>query len=263
MSEVQELIELLEKKAPMTAMVAPSFPIVYDHRNLVGMLKRLGFLKVMEVTLGAEETNKMLQAALQNQPEARFITSPCPSLVRLVRAQYPELKPYLAFAVDSPMIASARIVQEKFPGTRPVFIGPCVAKKFESKEDYPELDILVLNYKEMTEVFGHFNFEPQPEDLGQRFDLEATHTRLYPISGGLAQSSFLREVLAEDQYEVVSGWERCKHALERFRLNEKVRVLDILFCDGGCINGAGVGSELTINQRQDRVIQYWLEGQST
>src|SRR3989344_3261970 len=155
--EAQELIDLLDKKPArnashsdaggekMVAMLAPSFPVVFDYPQIVGMLKRLGFKYVAEVARGAEETNKQLLALLKLHPDGRYITSPCPTIVRLVRNKYPELIPYLA-KIDSPMSALAKIIAKKYPDCKKVFIGPCFSKKSEAEEDRKELDILVLAY---------------------------------------------------------------------------------------------------------------------
>ena len=59
-TEQEELIKLIDGKEKMVAMVAPSFPVDFSHCNLLGMLKRLGFDKLFEVTRGAIETNNQL-----------------------------------------------------------------------------------------------------------------------------------------------------------------------------------------------------------
>ena len=260
-TEPQILIELIEQKQPIVAMLAPSFPIVYEAPNIIGKLKRLGFNHVVEVTIGAMNTNAAALEILKTNPKTRIITSPCASFVRMIRTKYPHLKQYLGFAADSPMVATARIVREKYPNHKPIFIGPCNAKKLEASEDYPELEILSVTYKQMKEVFTHFNFQDEANDINAQFDLEEPHTRLYPISGGLAQSSAVKDFLADEEIEVVSGWQNCEKALQRFEANDRVRLLDILFCEGGCINGPGIESPLSIEERREKIINYWKTGQ--
>jgi iron only hydrogenase large subunit-like protein len=257
MKELGELRQLLQNKTPMTAMLAPSFVIMYEYPQIVARLKKLGFAHVIEVTAGANLTNQAVIKVLQADPKSRFITSPCPSIVRMIRTKYPELKQYLAFAADSPMVATARLVLEKFPGTKPVFLGPCNAKTLEASEDYPELGILSVPYRDLDVLFQEFNIgevEAGPED---KFDIEFQQTRLYPISGGLAQSSEVKKILAADQIEVVSGWQQDEPALKKFATDEKVRLLDILFCNGGCVSGPGINSPLTLEQRREKVINFW------
>ena len=258
MTEIETLIDLLQKKQPLSAMLAPSFPVVYEYPQIVGKLKRIGFAHVVEVTAGAKRTNEMVVAALLKDPTSRFITSPCPSFVRMIRTKRPDVVPFLALSVDSPMVATAKIVHENYPQDKPIFIGPCNAKKFEANEDHPELNILSLTYKEMDEVFKAFNMVDDPNDATAKFNIEYAATRLFPISGGLAQSSGVRAILAEDEVEVVSGWTNSAEAIERFLQGNRVRLLDILFCEGGCVHGPGVDSPLSLEERRQKVLNYWL-----
>jgi len=256
MNEVDKLIELLSQKRELVALLAPSFPIAYKYPEIIGRLKKLGFSYVLEVAAGAKITNSSLVNELKTNPDSRFITSPCPSFVRLIRTKYPHLQKYLSKA-DSPMVASVKIAKEKWPKAKSVFIGPCLAKKKEAEEDYPELDILVLTYKEMDEVFKKLETNTQPFPETGDFDILGKETRLYPISGGLAQTSLARDILGSDEIQVVSGWKNCVLAIENFEKDSSVRLLDILFCEGGCVNGPGIDSLLTLEERRAKVINFW------
>jgi len=255
--EIEKLLELLEKKEKLVAMLAPSFVVDFSYPEIVGMLKRLGFKYVVEVARGAKETNRQLLALMKLYPEKRFITSPCPSIVRLIRNKYPELLPFLA-KIDSPMSATARIVLKEYPDCKRVFIGPCFAKKFEAKEDWPELEILVLTYREIQTIFEIKGIFPIEEDKKERFDIACQETRLYPISGGLAQSSGIIKSLTDPQYDVVSGPKLAEEFLRKFPYQPDLRVLDILYCEGGCINGPGVITKESLDRRRQKVINHWL-----
>lgn len=255
MNDVEQLIQLLKDKKYCIAILAPSFPVVYSYPDIVKRLRLLGFTEVLEVAVGAEITNAQVIMALKNNKKSRFITSPCASAVRLVRKKYPHLEKYLAYKVDSPMVATTKIAHHTWPDAKVVFIGPCIVKKLEASEDHPDLDILVLTYKELNEVMNAIH--PDTTKLVENlFDLENSNTRLYPISGGLAQSSGVKEILSEDEVQVISGWKNCAEALDNFEKNTSVRLLDILFCDGGCISGPGIESTLSIDERRNRVIAY-------
>jgi len=255
--ETEKLLALLEKKEKLVAMLAPSFVVDFSYPQIIGMLKRLGFKYVVEVARGAKETNRQLLALMKLHPEKRFITSPCPAIVRLIRNKYPELLPFLA-KIDSPMSATAKIVLKKYPSCKRVFIGPCFAKKFEAKEDWPQLDILVLTFKELNEIFEIKGISPIPEDKNEHFDIASKETRLYPISGGLAQSSGIIRSLTDLQYDVVSGPKLAEEFLKKFPYQTDLKVLDILYCEGGCINGAGIISKESLDKRRQRVIAHWL-----
>lgn len=255
MTDSDKLIGLLKSKSKLIAMLAPSFPIMYDSKKIVSQLKGIGFEKVVEVSVGAKETNRQLVEFFKKNPLARVITSPCASFVRYVRTKYPEFIKYLALNVDSPMVATAKIVKEKHPGFQPVFIGPCIVKKLEASQDYPELNILVLTYKELEEVFQKLGTGKQSltEDV---FDLSEPSTRMYPTDGGLTDSSGIKNILDTDAIRIVSGYKNCEATLTEFKNNPKIQLVDILFCQEGCINGPGISSPLTIEERKKKISQY-------
>jgi iron only hydrogenase large subunit-like protein len=255
MNDIDKLINLLNSKSKLVAMLAPSFPIMYDSKKIVSQLRSIGFEKVVEVSVGAKETNRQLVEFFKKNPQARVITSPCASFVRFVRTRYPEFIKYLALNVDSPMVATAKIIKEKYPGFQPVFIGPCIVKKLEASQDYPELNILVLTYKELEEVFQKLETNEQLlTDDG--FDLTESSTRLYPTDGGLTDSSGIKNILGSDAVRIVSGYKNCEAALTEFKNNPKIQLVDILFCQEGCINGPGISSSLTIDERKKKICQY-------
>lgn len=255
--ESQILLDLLKNNQPLVAMLAPSFPIVFNPEKIVGQLKRIGFQQIVEVSVGAKKTNEMVIAALKDNPKARFITSPCPNIVRLIRNKFPQAEGYLTTTIDSPMVATTKMVKKIFPNKRPVFIGPCLAKKLEAKEDHPELNILCVTYKDIQQIFTELGIEEKESDGEFHFDLAAVETKLFPISGGLVQSSGARDLLAEEDIEVVSGGKNIDSAIKRFLESNHIRLLDILFCDGGCISGPGIVSTLTVEERRKKIVDYW------
>ncbi len=254
--EIRELLNLVAKKSKIAAMLAPSFPVDFSFPEIVGMLKRLGFKYVVEVAVGAIKTNRQLRALLKLYPHKRYITNPCSTIVRLVKNNYPRLVPFLT-PIDSPMIAAAKIVAKKYPNYKKVYIGPCFVKKIEAKEDHPELELLVLTYKEIAEVFKIKNISPEKSDRHSSFDMSGSDARLYPISGGLAQSSGLTKKLTDPEYDVISGPKLAEKAIQEFPNKPELKVLDILYCDGGCINGTGVLTKDSLDRRRQKIITYW------
>jgi iron only hydrogenase large subunit-like protein len=257
--EGEELVKLFDKKEKLVAMLAPSFPVVFKYPQIVGMVKRLGFKYVVEVARGAEETNKQLLALMEEHPDKRYIANPCPTIVRLIRSKYPHLVEYLA-PIDSPMTATAKIVAKEYPGYKKVFIGPCLLKKLEANEDHPELGILAITFKDLQEVLKAKNVKPSFFDRFSSFDISAQETRLYPISGGLSQSSEIIKKLTDPEYDVISGSALANKVLQEFVNKPQLKVLDILNCDGGCINGPGIVSKDSLDRRRKKIIAYWGKG---
>ena len=255
--EAEELISLINQKTKLAAMLAPSFPISFKHPEVIGMLRRLGFDKVVEVARGAEETNKQLLALTKLHPDRQYITGPCPTIVRLIRKKYPHLVQNLA-PIDSPMSATAKIIEKKWPKKyKKVFIGPCMLKKLEAKEDFPKLNILAITYKDLQSIFDEKGIEPNIMDKLSRFDISARDTRLYPISGGLAQSSGVVNKFTDPEFDVISGPALCVKVLDAFSKNKNIKILDILNCEGGCIAGPGIQSEDSLERRRQKIINYW------
>ena len=256
MTELEVLTQSIKEKKKLVAMLAPSFPIVFPYPAIISMLRKLGFSYIVEVAVGAKKTNEELLALLKTDPNARFITSPCPTIVRMVHKQMPQYAKYFTTGVDSPMVATAKIVAEKYPGYQPIFIGPCIVKKLEATEDHPELNILVITYEELAQVFTNFNIKEEIS-VDDQFDLAETGmTRIYPVDGGLTHSSGILQQFSEGEVRVVSGWKNCEEAIKEFDANPKIRLLDILFCDGGCIGGPGIKSSLNTKERKKKILDY-------
>lgn len=255
MSETETLIELLKNKEKLVAMLAPSYPIMFEYPAVITMLKQLGFTYVAEVAAGAQKTNTQLLQLMKEHPKARYITSPCPTIVRMVKKIMPQYTKYFTTGVDSPMIATAKMVYDTYPGYQPVFIGPCVMKKIEAKEDAPELNILVLTYSELLDVFTHFSIghASNPND---RFDIASEGpTRIYPVDGGLSLSSGLTNLLPQKQIKAISGAQNDISAIKEFDINPDIKLLDILNCPGGCIGGPGIRSPLTREERREKIMK--------
>ncbi len=256
-AEAKELISLINSQKTMCAMLAPSFPVVFKYPELIGMLRRLGFDKVVEVSRGAEETNKQLLALTHLHPERKYITSPCPTIVRLIRNKYPHLAQYLS-PIDSPMSATAKLVEKQWPKKfKKVFIGPCLLKKLEAKEDCPKLNILAVTFKDLQDIFLEKEIEARITDKLSRFDVIAHDTRLYPISGGLSQSSGVINKYLDPEYDVISGPVLAEKVLNEFLKKPELKILDILNCEGGCINGPGLISQDSLDLRRQKIINYW------
>jgi len=254
--EAKELLDLLDRGAKMAAMLAPSFVVDFKYPEVVGRLKRLGFGLVAEISRGAIDTNKQLNALLKLHPDLKVITSPCPVIVRLIRNKYPNLEQYLA-KIDSPMSATAKLIKKDYPGYKVVHFSPCMVKKLEASEDFPELDILALTYKDLAQIFAIKKNIVLDEDQNASFDIVGKETRLYPISGGLAQSSGITQNFTDAEYDVISGPVLADKVLKEFPHKSELKILDILNCDGGCIAGPGMISVDSLDRRRQKVIDFW------
>jgi iron only hydrogenase large subunit-like protein len=256
MTDAETLVDLIQKKEKLVAMVAPSFIVMYEFPDIVTRLRSMGFQHVVEVAAGAQKTNEAVMDLLKANPTGRYITSPCASFVRFIRTRYPHFEKYLAYQADSPMIATAKLAHKTYPDHKLVFIGPCMVKKKEASEDHPDQNILVVTYRELEQVFQKLGLAEPAKNQNDTWDMGETHTRIYPYDGGLTETSGIRSMLKDDEIRIASGYKNCEAALKEFETNTKIRFVDILFCEGGCINGPGIASNLTLAERKKKVDDY-------
>ena len=134
-------------------------------------------------------------------------------------------------------------------------IGDSLPREFSTNPKLPQG--VILSYP--RESFA-FSYNP----LGELCDL----VRYFPPESDIVKEIIkqgeenLKEILSDDQIQVVSGWQNCGKALIDFQASDTVRLLDILFCDGGCIMGGGITSSLNLEERRRRVTQYWVLGKT-
>lgn len=246
------------KSEKYLCMLAPSFVSVYEYPNIIYRLRALGFDKVVEVTFGAKMTNINYYEILKNQTDRTWIASPCPTLVNMIKVKYPHLKANLV-PVHSPMGSMALVVKHHFPDHKVVFIGPCFTKKIEAKE----IGIIdeVLTFKELDILFKE---EKIPEKITDSkytitFDkLYNDYTKVYPLSGGLSSTLQYNDILKKKDILVTDGMTNIIKVLDGFKdgYYKNYKFLDILSCEGGCINGPGIEYKYPIKERVKRVKKY-------
>ncbi|MDR1230778.1 MAG: methyl-accepting chemotaxis protein [Spirochaetaceae bacterium] len=128
----------LAGREKIVAIVAPaiasSFPDLY--LNLNGYLKSRGVAAVFDVSFGAELTVLSYMHYIHESKPSFCISQPCPAIVTYLEIYQPELLPYLV-PMHSPMLHTARLIQEYFPQYRNhkiAVISPCIAKRREFDE---------------------------------------------------------------------------------------------------------------------------------
>jgi len=251
---------LLDSDVRVVAMVAPSFPAEFTDippGTLVAMIRALGFDSVHEVVLGADLVAKEYRRLLEENPDKRYITTPCPAVVSYVRKYHPRLMPYLA-PVVSPMVAMARVLHHDLgPDTKVVFMGPCIAKKRASIDTtHGEVDA-VLTFAELRDMFRRRGIKPEAFNNDDRFDPpHGAVGAVFPISGGLLQTAELKEDLLSGELIVAEGRGEFVETIGEFDVaHADTRLLDVLSCQG-CFAGPGMTSDETMLQRRTRVSNY-------
>lgn len=248
-----------KKDSKYLCMLAPSFVSMYEYPNIVYRLRALGFEKVVEVTYGAKMTNVNYYKILKDRKDEKtWIASPCPTLVSLIRTKYPHLVENLV-PVHSPMGSMALICKKHYPGYKVVFVGPCITKKMEAKE-LGTVDA-VLTFNELNELFVKNNIPEVITDsrYTSAFDkLYNDYTKVYPLSGGLSETMRYDKILKKKDILVTDGMANVIKVLDGFKDGKykKYKFLDILSCEGGCVNGPSMDYQYPLSERIKRVKQY-------
>ncbi len=264
-NDVEVVKSYFENKEFVIASLAPSFVPTFPDimpGQLFNALKALGFTVVRE-TAEAAELVALEHAQLVKEGNEAIITSSCPAINALIYKYYPQHISYLA-PVVSPMVAHARLLKKEFEDQHPqvVFIGPCIAKKAEREESeiIDEVDV-ALTFDELKEWLIQENI-----DLNQ-FPVESEElssvqwARAFPVEGGLLKTGDFDTGILSRESVVITGIERCQRFLDNFE-NEKegLKIIEMMSCEGGCIDGPLLKSPLSLYQRRKKIIEFSLQG---
>lgn len=251
------IVQLLAKPKPVIASVAPSFVSSFGSDGFEpfrAALKKLGFHDAFETSEGAAAVTAEYKKLLSSGKYENFITSACPAVNRAIQLYHHDVLEYLA-PVDSPMVAHAKILKSRFKDAAIVFIGPCIAKKREAKENGLAG---ALTFEELKAMFDKRGIvidgekdkstsrivERMPETTAEKAENQsdektgdggvALSAKYYPISRGIIKS--FDSFPAGYEYIAIDGVDRLDEALEDLK-NVKGVFLEINACDGACVNG--------------------------
>lgn len=251
-SYITKVIDLLkasrqEGGAPVYAVVAPSIYGQFSDvttGQVVSGLKALGFCTVIEAALGADlvayfEAKELVEKGF-------LTTSCCPAFVSYMKKNFPKLEQHISHNL-SPMAMVAKVIKRAHPDSKIVFIGPCVAKKGEQKQErVRDLVDVVITFEELQALMDAYEIDMSvlEDDV---LNNASYYGRVFARSGGVrdAVEEVLRELeIKPEQFQLkplaCSGLEECKLAL----LKASKGILEENFiegmaCEQGCIGGPG------------------------
>lgn len=146
----------------------------------------------------------------------------------MIQIYYPEALKYLA-PVVSPMIAHAKAIKARYPNSKIIFIGPCIAKKREARES----GIIdgVLTFEELNSIFEDKNITF--ESVESVSD-EIEKAKNYPITRGIIKS--FASYPEGYEYVTVDGVSR---SFDIFKDIEELsgQFIEASCCEYSCING--------------------------
>ncbi len=243
------LLALQKKPRRVVAMIAPSaysqFPGTIE--QLFTAVSALGFDDVMEVALGAELTSQHeAEEFLEKMHEKQKLmtTSCCPAYVELVKRHYPEFAQYVS-STPSPMKYAAQIVHKDDPEAITVFIGPCIAKRYEAAQcdgiDY------VLTFEELGAMLAGRKIDIFTQKSWNLFHPADENARNFARSCGVTEAVLadMSDDLKKDDptFELhdkfINGID--KKTLPQLKLFASgkipVNFLEVMACGGGCVSG--------------------------
>lgn len=240
-TDLFDIMHMLESGNPVNAIIAPSIfgQFSIPPGAVFDALYKLGFSNVIEVAEGASETtlseaNELKHNLENGQPF--MATSCCPSWVMTANKHIPEFKSFIS-STPSPMAYTAKMSRELNPEAAIVFIGPCVAKRKEGKEN--QLIDKVMTFEELACLLNGWKI-PVMECENLPVGFQATmQSRNYCQSGGVADA-VKKSLNGDIRTGVINGLDkkqiRILTTMARSKQSE-YKLIEVMACEGGCIAG--------------------------
>jgi iron only hydrogenase large subunit-like protein len=176
-------------------------------------------------------------------------TSCCPAYLRAVKIHVPELIPCVS-DTQTPMHYTAEIAKKDDSECITVFIGPCLAKRWEGMND--ALVDYVLSIEELEALFKAKDIDPNTIEVRHCERPAASLSgRNFAKSGGVSEAIRVRlKDSSAMRPEVINGLSRTGMAeLARFgkiqagkipQAPDTPNLVEVMACEGGCIAGPQV-----------------------
>ena len=263
---IYDSLNVLNNYKYTVALPAPSLYAQYNNMTNVDIvlnaLLKLGFDDVYEVSAAAELVSEASREYMKEHAnEGPFISSACPSVVRLIRVKFPSLlskllpiKPPVEVAAE---IARARAMEKTGLPSRDIgiiFISPCPSKVSYSKAplgiDKSNIDKVVAIKDVYPLLLPHMSRD---------------EAQLKPLSNsgriGLGWGNAGGEVggLLIDSYLAADGIVNILRVLEEIE-DEKIhglKLTELSACNGGCVGGTlTVENAYVATTKTKRLLRY-------
>jgi diguanylate cyclase (GGDEF)-like protein len=204
-----------------------------------------GFRPVHRGVLGDELVAREYLALWSDEDWGTMIRSTCPVIVETVRAQYPELIPYLA-PVATPIAAEARYLKRLYGADMPVvYAGVCLT------EGGPDVDA-AITFDDLATLFRRRGV--RVEDQEPYFSrLPEERRRHWSTAGGMPLELLMEETHASRRFRKVRGLaalEQIARAVAVDRID--LGFVDILPCEG-CLDHPLLGPREELFRRREIV----------
>lgn len=256
-----DVIEALKSGRKVYAMIAPAtegqFGPEITMESWRVALEKIGFAGTIELGLGADmtasaEAKEWHEAYQKGEKKS---TSCCPAFVNMVRRHFPQLADVISTTV-SPMCMVSRMLKAKDPDCYTVFIGPCIAKKSEIRDQKLEGNAdAALAYSEIRAMMRarEVQLEPAPNTYQE----SSVFGKGFANSGGVTASvmEYLKEIDQEMDASVCvcNGAAECKKALLMLKMGRLPEdFIEGMACEGGCVGGPSSKEQPTPQNKKVR-----------
>lgn len=243
-----DIIRAIQEGKRVIAMCAPATEGQFGKDITMGAireaLKKVGFADMVEVGLGGDmtaayEAKEWIEAKKEG---IKMTTSCCPAFISMLRHQFPEQYEKNKSSTVSPMVAVSRYLKSQDPDCVTVFIGPCIAKKGETMNEFiADNADYAVTYGEIVALLESKDIEVVPVE--EDYQEASVFGKNFAGSGGVAQA--VLEVMKEMGEDVsgirlltCAGGADCKKALTMLKFGRlQEDFIEGMMCPGGCIGG--------------------------
>ena len=257
-NDVERVRKLLAGKAAVYVSLAPSYPVCFSapEETVIARLLKLGFTGVSETALGAEAVAREEHIQMEREPGLR-ISSACPSVRILANRYFPRAAERMS-TLPSPMVVHAKMLRRWYGNDiGVVFVGPCIAKKMEA-DQYPDLIDAALTADELsawlTEAEETGSTSAGRSDESHFVPHRAGKAALFPVDGGMISAMGQAESIKCRSFSQSGTGLLMETLREIDRLQAEPLFLELLACEGGCINGPGLPRDLPLLARRSRIL---------
>ncbi len=254
-SQVFDIMQSIKNGEKVVAIVAPAILGQFKEpiEKIYGAVKSLGFHDVIEVAQGAmmtteHEAHELMEKIEHGEPF--MTTSCCPSYVELTRKHIPDMQKHVS-ETGSPMYYTAQIAKEKYPDAKVVFVGPCLAKRKEGK-DNPNVDY-VLTFEELSSIFDGYEVDiDKVEDFPMQFT-SCKEAHGFAQAGGVANA--VKVLLNKEDLQYVKVENLTKKNIGLLRMYAKTGkcpspFIEVMACEGGCASGPCIRTDKNTSQKR-------------
>ena len=256
--DLEDVKHLLNSDRRVIVSLAPSFVSEFPGvpaAKLIRAFKELGFSAVSETALGAQQVSAQIATDLSanSSTPKLYISSACPVAVEYITKYLPEHAQSVTQLL-SPLLAHCKLLKQHYGSdTLVVFVGPCIAKKLDAYY-HPELLEAAITFEDLRAWFEskHVNLDTiEPTEDDAFVPEPATEGAIFPIEGGMIEATKLSCDTSNVQFQSISGIDNIGKALKSLDPKGISRpvFLELLACEGGCVNGPKAHQRSTIESR--------------